>query len=190
MSVFVWSVVVGGGGAAAGGGRGSLTGAAAVAPGGDRCGRVALVAPVAIDIGVVVGSGAGVDAGGWRDRDGSRAEANSVTTAPPSEWPTRSSGGRAGQCMADWVRRRMARRSEASVARVRSSAAPDASPPVVVVRPCPRASRDRMPADGRRFLTSALSTANERPDEPAPWWVTKSGPGGLPGPEEGAGEVR
>ena len=98
--------------------------------------------------------------------------------------------------MADWVRRRMARRSAASVARVRSSAAagasadPASSPRVVVVSPCPRASRDRMPADGRRFRISALSTANERPDEPAPWCVTKSGPGGLPGPEEGAGEVR
>jgi hypothetical protein len=61
---------------------------------------------------------------------------------------------------------------------------------VVVVSPCPRASSDRMPADGRRFLISDESTAKERPEEPAPWWVTKSGPGALPGPAEGAGEVK
>lgn len=129
------------------------------------------------------------------DRDGRRTDANSVTTAPPSEWPTKISGGRVGQCMADLVSVKTASRSAARVGRVRSSG-PGSSPPPslesgeVVVRPWPRASRDRIPAEGMRFLISEPKTAKERPDDPAPWWVTKSGPGALPGPEGGAGEVR
>ncbi|KAK4158458.1 hypothetical protein C8A00DRAFT_39182 [Chaetomidium leptoderma] len=127
-----------------------------------------------------------------------RAQASSVTTAPPREWPTSMIGGRAGQCMADWVRVSTARRSDARVGRVRSSTTTAAAPSlvggeavvVVVVRPWPRASRDRIPAVGKRFLISAPRTANERPDEPAPWWVTNNGPGDLPGSEAGAGEVR
>ena len=33
-----------------------------------------------------------------------------------------------------------------------------------------------MPAEGMILRISDASVANERPDEPAPWWVTKSGP--------------
>lgn len=128
-----------------------------------------------------------------------KEDASSVTTAPPREWPTRRIGGREGQWRVDLVRVRMVRRSRARVGRVRSSEAlafgsassvVSGEGLVVVVSPCPRASMERMPAEGRRFLISAERTAKERPEDPAPWWVTKRGPGDLPGPEEGAGEVR
>lgn len=87
------------------------------------------------------------------------------------------------------------KRSVARVERLRSSgvggACPVVSSPspgseeatVTVVEPWPRASRERMPALGRRLRISELRTAKERPEEPAPWCVTKSGP--LP-----TGEVR
>ena len=39
-----------------------------------------------------------------------------------------------------------------------------------------------MPAQGMILRISDASVANERPDEPAPWWVTKSGPLELPAP--------
>ncbi len=47
---------------------------------------------------------------------------------------------------------------------------------VTVVEPWPRASSDSTPAEGRRLRISAPRTAKERPDEPAPWCITKSGP--------------
>lgn len=51
-----------------------------------------------------------------------------------------------------------------------------------VVLPWPRASRDMMPAFGTRALISLARHAKDRPEEPAPWWVTNRGPderGGL-----------
>jgi hypothetical protein len=126
---------------------------------------------------------------------GRRTEANSVTTAPPREWPTNMMGGSEGQCIAAWVRVITARRSDARVVSERSGVS--SFPPsatwdlaAMVVNPCPLASSDKMPAAGRRFLISAPSTAKDRPELPAPWCVTNNGPPGLPGPEEGAGEVR
>lgn len=103
-------------------------------------------------------------------------------------------GGRSGQCMAARVSWMTVKRSVARVERLRSSgggACSVVSPPspgaeegvVMVVEPWPRASRERMPALGRRLRISELRTAKERPEEPAPWWVTKRGP--LP-----TGEVR
>ncbi|EAQ93288.1 hypothetical protein CHGG_01523 [Chaetomium globosum CBS 148.51] len=129
---------------------------------------------------------------------GRRTDANSVTTAPPREWPTRMMGGSEGQCMAAWVRVSTVRRSDARVVSDRSGvssfpASPSPSPGTldeVVVNPCPLASSDRIPAPGRRFLISAPSTAKDKPELPAPWCVTNSGPPGLPGPDAGAGEVR
>ena len=126
---------------------------------------------------------------------GRRIDANSVTTAPPSEWPTSMMGGSEGQCMAAWVRVNTARRSDARVVSERSgvSSFPPSAPwdlAGMVVNPCPLASSERIPAAGRRFLISAPSTAKDKPELPAPWCVTNNGPPGLPGPEEGAGEVR
>ena len=46
---------------------------------------------------------------------------------------------------------------------------------VVVVSPCPRASRDSTPAPGSALRSSKPTTANDRPDEPAPWCITKRG---------------
>lgn len=46
----------------------------------------------------------------------------------------------------------------------------------MVVRPCPRASRERIPAAGMAFRISVAKHAKERPEEPAPWWVTNRGP--------------
>ncbi|KAK3898013.1 hypothetical protein C8A05DRAFT_19327 [Staphylotrichum tortipilum] len=146
------------------------------------------------------------DAARERIREGRRTDANSVTTAPPSECPTINTGGRAGQCIASRVRARTASRSRARVGKVRSSpsafSSPASSPPaapaaaeeaeerVVVVNPCPLASTANTPAPGNRFLISAASTANDKPEDPAPWCMTKSGPPeGLPG-AAGAGEVR
>lgn len=61
---------------------------------------------------------------------------------------------------------------------------------VVEVNPCPLASSDNTPADGNLLRISAASTANDKPEEPAPWCVTNNGPPeGLPG-GAGAGEVR
>ena len=51
----------------------------------------------------------------------------------------------------------------------------------IVVLPCPRASRESTPALGRIFWSSDVKAAKERPDEPAPWWVTKRGPSGIGG---------
>lgn len=47
---------------------------------------------------------------------------------------------------------------------------------VVDVSPCSRASKESTPAVGRAFRISEANCANERPEEPAPWWATKSGP--------------
>jgi hypothetical protein len=54
---------------------------------------------------------------------------------------------------------------------------------VTCVDPWPRASRERIPDPGSNFRISAVRAAKERPDEPAPWCVTKSG-------EEPVGEVK
>jgi hypothetical protein len=51
---------------------------------------------------------------------GRRTEANSVTTAPPREWPTSMMDGSEGQCMAAWVRVITAMRSDARVVSERS----------------------------------------------------------------------
>ncbi|KAH6650744.1 hypothetical protein F5144DRAFT_477796 [Chaetomium tenue] len=129
---------------------------------------------------------------------GRRTDANSVTTAPPREWPTSMMGGSEGQCMAVCVRVSTARRSVARVVSERSGelsspASPSPSPGTldgVMVNPCPLASSDKIPAPGRRFLISAPSTAKDKPELPAPWCETNNGPPGLPGPDPGAGEVR
>ena len=87
--------------------------------------------------------------------------------------------GRVGQ--GRWVRVRwmVETRSEARVGRERSIGASEEEGEevvVVVVLPWPRASRERIPAVGRSLRSSEAKTAKERPEEPAPWWVTKSGP--------------
>jgi hypothetical protein len=156
-----------------------------------RGGLVAVGGVVIVVVVVVVALGVGFV-------PGRRTDANSVTTAPPREWPTRMMGGSEGQCMAAWVRVSTVRRSDARVVSDRSGvssfpASPSPSPGTldeVVVNPCPLASSDRIPAPGRRFLISAPSTAKDKPELPAPWCVTNSGPPGLPGPDAGAGEVR
>jgi len=51
----------------------------------------------------------------------------------------------------------------------------------VTVSPWPRASRERMPADGRSFRIEVASKAKDRPAEPAPWCVMKRGPLGRGG---------
>lgn len=51
----------------------------------------------------------------------------------------------------------------------------------VTVSPCPRASGDRIPAVGMIFRISEARGAKERPEEPAPWWVMKSGPPAVGG---------
>ena len=98
-------------------------------------------------------------------------------------------GGSSGQCMVVFVRLMTVKRSVARVERERSSGGSGSgsskvSPSgeggvevvVIVVEPWPRASRERMPALGRRLRISELRTAKERPEEPAPWCVTKRGP--------------
>lgn len=64
-------------------------------------------------------------------------------------------------------------KSAAKVSRLRSNTSGAGE---IVVDPCPRASRESIPADGRRFLISDVRTAKDRPEEPAPWWVTNNGP--------------
>jgi hypothetical protein len=66
------------------------------------------------------------------------------------------------------------RRSALSVARLRSATAGSG---VRVVEPWPRASTERMPAEGSFLRISAVRAAKERPEEPAPWWATKRGAG-------------
>lgn len=66
----------------------------------------------------------------------------------------------------------MKARSEARVGRVRSSGRLGGE----VVWPWSRASRERIPALGRWEVSSEKKAAKESPDEPAPWWVTISGP--------------
>jgi hypothetical protein len=56
-----------------------------------------------------------------------------------------------------------------------------------VVAPWPLPSKLRIPALGRRDLMDLARRAKESPLEPAPWWVTKRGPGLL---GEKIGEVR
>jgi len=90
--------------------------------------------------------------------------------------------------MALWVSWITLKRSDASVARLRSTAGLVLLS-LRVVEPWPRASRERMPAFGSRLRISALRTANERPEDPAPWWVTKRGDLLLV-PLVAAGEVR
>lgn len=51
----------------------------------------------------------------------------------------------------------------------------------VVVSPWPRASKERVPAAGSTFRISEAMRAKERPEEPAPWWVTNKGPEELGG---------
>ena len=86
--------------------------------------------------------------------------------------------GRVGQ--ERWVRVRwmVETRSEARVGRERSIGVSEeeVEEVVVVVLPWPRASSERTPAVGRSLRSSEAKTAKERPEEPAPWWVTKSGP--------------
>ena len=67
----------------------------------------------------------------------------------------------------------METRSEARVGRERSSGLSEEK---VVVVPWPRASKERTPAVGSSLRSSEVKAAKERPEEPAPWWVTKSGP--------------
>lgn len=77
-------------------------------------------------------------------------------------------------------------RSALSVARERSNGSSEgAEVPMVVIRvePWPRASRDRIPAAGSSLRISALRVAKDRPEEPAPWCVTKRG-------AEPVGEIR
>lgn len=45
----------------------------------------------------------------------------------------------------------------------------------IVVEPWPRASRERIPAEGSRFFSSDVRAAKERPEEPAPWCVMNRG---------------
>lgn len=80
-----------------------------------------------------------------------------------------------GQDMALAVRRIALQRSWDRVPRERSVGSLGLGE-VMVVRPWPRASRERMPAEGRRLRISEPRTAKERAEEPAPWWVTKRGP--------------
>ena len=63
-------------------------------------------------------------------------------------------------------------RSAARVGSVRSRGRSEGE----VVEPCARASRDSIPAVGRIEASSEKKVAKERPDEPAPWWVTIRGP--------------
>ena len=76
----------------------------------------------------------------------------------------------------DWVDFTMKARSWARVGRVRSRSSFCVHFVAMVVSPCPRASKARIPASGRSFWISLLNAANERPDEPAPWCVTINGP--------------
>lgn len=46
----------------------------------------------------------------------------------------------------------------------------------VLVSPWPRESSERTPAAGRSLRIEVARRAKERPEEPAPWWVTKRGP--------------
>jgi len=55
-----------------------------------------------------------------RGSEGISSAATCVTTAPPRECPTKMMGGREGQCIWRWVRKRTERRSWARVARERS----------------------------------------------------------------------
>ncbi len=66
----------------------------------------------------------------------------------------------------------MKSRSEERVGRVKSSGVFRK----LVVRPWARASSERMPAVGRMVLNDRKKVAKERPEEPAPWWVTIRGP--------------
>ena len=95
-----------------------------------------------------------------------------VTTAPPREWPIRMMGGGVGRLSLGSVWVRMWTRSALRVSSDRSGVPWEE----VVVLPWPRASRERTPAFGRIFWIAVVKTANERPEEPAPWWVTKRGP--------------
>lgn len=52
---------------------------------------------------------------------------------------------------------------------------------LVVVSPCSRASKESTPAVGSAFRTSEAKCANDRPEDPAPWWVTKRGPFAMDG---------
>lgn len=63
-------------------------------------------------------------------------------------------------------------RSAARVGRVRSRGRSVGE----VVEPWARASRERMPAVGRTEVSSEKKVAKDRPEEPAPWWVTIRGP--------------
>ena len=69
------------------------------------------------------------------------------------------------------VEDRVKRRSEERVGRVRSSGVLGD-----VVWPWERASRERIPAVGRMWVRDWKSAAKERPEDPAPWWVTIKGP--------------
>lgn len=103
--------------------------------------------------------------------------AKSVTTAPPRLCPTSTTGGSSVHPIAFCTSSTTAHRSEDNVDRERSMAP--------VVSPWPRASGERIPAPGRRLRISEARIAKERPQEPAPWWVMKSGE-----PPPGDGEVR
>ena len=116
--------------------------------------------------------------------------AASTTTAPPRLCPTRIIPGSSAQPILSFVSCTTVNKSSLKVSKLRSST-PPASPPSgsrvpglrrwYTVSPWPRASRDRIPASGTAFLISEAQTAKERPEEPAPWWVTKSGPFGAGG---------
>jgi hypothetical protein len=67
-------------------------------------------------------------------------------------------------------------RSALSVARERSNGSSEGlEVPKLAIRvePWPRASKDRTPAAGSSLRISAVRVAKERPEEPAPWCVTK-----------------
>ena len=112
-------------------------------------------------------------------RDGGGAvEARWVITAPPRECPMRRIGGGLDHESLVAVAVRTKRRSVARVGSVRSRDVDG----LEVVGPWARASIERMPAVGRTLDSDWKKAANERPDEPAPWWVTIRGPledGGL-----------
>jgi hypothetical protein len=91
--------------------------------------------------------------------------ATSVTTAPPREWPMRINGGISFQLIWFLVFSNTVRKSALNVSRLRSNTSGSG---VMMVDPWPRASRDNIPADGRRFRISDVKTAKDRPEEPAP----------------------
>lgn len=68
-------------------------------------------------------------------------------------------------------------RSSASVVKLRSWLGGEVPEEVVVVVwPWPLASGESTPAFGTSFRNSFANAANDRPEDPAPWWVTIRGP--------------